>query len=269
MNFLPPDYHMHTPLCHHAVGEPVDYAARAAELGLSEIGFSEHNPMAREDFDNWRMYLRDLDTYLEKVAHARRRYPDLTIRIALEVDYIPGYEDWIRELAGRHPWDYFIGSVHYVGNRWDIDNPEKLDQWRERPAAEVWAEYFDRLAGAAGSGLFDILGHPDLCKKFSIYPEEDCRPLYEKFLQAARQTGTAIEINTSGLRKECREMYPNSAIVKRAAELGVGLTFGSDAHAPGEVGMDFGKAVALARDCGYGKALRFCDRKAETYTLGE
>src|SRR5438105_888248 len=103
---------MHTPLCRHATGEPVEYAAQARKLGLKEIGFSDHSPMRQDDFDNWRMYASQLDEYVEKVRRAQREFPDLTIKLALEVDYIPGHEGWIRELAARHPWDYFIGSVH-------------------------------------------------------------------------------------------------------------------------------------------------------------
>ncbi|MDA7525493.1 PHP domain-containing protein, partial [Verrucomicrobia bacterium] len=58
---LPADYHMHTPLCHHAVGEAWELAAKAVEKGLTEIGFSEHNPMIRGDWDNWHMALEDLN----------------------------------------------------------------------------------------------------------------------------------------------------------------------------------------------------------------
>ena len=101
MAALPPDYHMHTPLCRHAAGEPVDYARRAVELGFTEIGFSDHSPMARDDFDNWRMFNSQLDDYVEKVRRAQREFPQLTIRLALEVDYLPGQEQWIRDLAAR------------------------------------------------------------------------------------------------------------------------------------------------------------------------
>ena len=65
---------MHTPLCHHATGEPTQYAARALEIGLSEIGFSEHSPMPRDDFDDWRMLLSDLDEYVEKIRRARAEH---------------------------------------------------------------------------------------------------------------------------------------------------------------------------------------------------
>jgi histidinol-phosphatase (PHP family) len=255
------DYHMHTPLCQHAVGTPTEYAARAVELGLREIGFSDHSPMDRDDFDNWRMRQSELDAYVASVQEARARHPQLTIRLALEVDYIPGHEDWIRTLAARHPWDYFIGSVHYVSESWDLDNPQKLSRWKERDPFEVWTVYFDRLTMAAASGLFEIIGHADLAKKFCFYPKEDCSGLYRRFLTAARTTNTAIELNTAGLRKECREIYPSPRLLEIAREIGVPITFGSDAHAPGEVGADLDQAIALARAVGYNTFRRFQQRQ--------
>src|SRR5579863_9348105 len=206
---LPPDLHMHTPLCQHATGEPVDYARRAVELGLSEIGFSDHSPMRRDDFDDWRMRFDQLDEYVEKVWKARKTFPQLAIRLALEVDYLPGQEEWIRELAARHPWDYFIGSVHYVSESWAIDNPNQLSEWKKRDAYEVWSVYFDWLTRAVDSGLFEIIGHADLPKKFGIYPERDCTSLFDRFLKTAAKKNVAIELNTAGLRKNCREIYPS------------------------------------------------------------
>src|SRR5216117_590392 len=259
----PADYHMHTPLCHHAVGEPIEYAARAVNLGLCEIGFSEHSPMPRDDFDEWHMLLGDLDDYVEKVNRARRNHPQLRIRIALEVDYLPGHEDWIRDLAARHPWDYLIGAVHYVSDSWDLDNPKKISHWKDRDPFEVWNAYFERLTMAAASGLFDIIAHADLCKKFCFYPAQDCTPLFTRFLRAAKQKGVAMELNTSGLRKDCKEIYPSPQIVRLAAHEGVPITFASDAHAPGEVGMNFAEAVGLARGAGYTHCCRFAQRRRE------
>ncbi len=264
---LPADYHMHTHLCHHAEGVPTDLARRAVELGLTEIGVSEHNPMPRDDFDDWRMDLSKMDEYLAGLDAARAAFPGLRIRAALEVDFIPGHEAWIRELAARHEWDYFIGSVHYIDGGWDIDNPRKVDQWRSRDAFAVWSAYFERLTAAAASGLFQIIGHPDLPKKFRFVPTRDCTPLFEGFLEAASERGVAIEINTAGLRKDCREMYPSLGFLKMAAARGVGLTFGSDAHEPGEVGMAFREAVELAREAGFRECLRFERRQARRVAL--
>ena len=77
---LPYDYHMHTPLCHHAVGEPIDYAEEATKKGISEIGFSEHSPMEQDDFDEWRMYLSDINEYINKIKIAREAFPELRIK---------------------------------------------------------------------------------------------------------------------------------------------------------------------------------------------
>ena len=264
---LPADYHMHTPLCHHAAGEPTEYAARAVQVGLTEIGFSEHSPMPRDDFDEWRMENDKVDLYAANVQQARADHPALTIRLALEVDYLPGHEDWIRQLARRQPWDYFIGSVHYVSDSWDVDNPKKLSEWKKRDPIEVWSTYFDRLTMAASSGLFEIIGHADLPKKFGFYPKEDCTPLFEKFLRAARTHDVAIELNTAGLRKDCKEIYPSRRLLELAFQLGVPITFASDAHAPGEVGMNFAESIALARSVGYTEWCRFTQRRREMVAL--
>ena len=260
---LPADYHMHTPLCRHAVGEPTELAAQAVKLGLNEIGFSDHNPMPQDDFDDWRMRADQLDGYVAKVEQARRDHPGLTIKLALEVDYLPGYEDWVRDLAARHPWDYFIGAVHYVSESWALDNPAKISEWKHRDPFEVWTAYFERLTMATESGLFDIIAHADLCKKFCFYPQQDCTPLFRSFLEAAKRRGVCMELNTAGLRKDCKEIYPSPRIVQMAAQLSVPITFASDAHAPNEVGMNFREAVELARSAGYTHCCRFTKRQRE------
>jgi histidinol-phosphatase (PHP family) len=82
-----------------------------------------------------------------------------------------------------------------------------------------------------------------------------------------RRRGLALELNTAGLRKECREIYPSPPIVRLAARLGVPITFASDAHAPGEVGANFAEAIALARQCGYTQSCRFTQRQREMIPL--
>jgi histidinol-phosphatase (PHP family) len=132
---------------------------------------------------------------------------------------------------------------------------------------EVWAEYYDRLTRAAASGLFEIIGHTDLPKKFGHRPTRDISPLVERFLEAAKATDTAIELNTAGLRKDCREIYPSRQILNLARAKGVAITFGSDAHAPGEVGADFGGALELAKAAGYTQSRRFEGRKKRDVPL--
>ena len=265
---LPADYHMHTALCQHATGNPSEYAAAALSAGLGEIGFSDHSPMAQDGFDNWRMRLADLGTYVDEVLEARRKFPQLIIRLALEVDYLPGHEPWIRNLATRYPWDYFIGSVHYVTDTWVVDNPAELAKWKNQSPEEVWSAYVDRLTQAAASGLFEIIGHVDLPKKFGHRIPDDLARLFEPFCRAAKQAGVAVELNTGGLRKECQEIYPSEAILRAARAHDLPITFGSDAHAAEEVGVNLAEAVGLAREAGYTETLRFEARHKTVIPLG-
>ncbi len=257
---MPPDYHLHTPLCKHAVGHPREYAAAATRLGLNEIGFSDHSPM-REHFDEWRMEWEEFPTYLQMVEETRGEFPQLPIRLGLEVDYLEGGEKWIEELATQADFDYFIGSVHYIAPGWDVDDPKHLSRFTEGSVEDIWRLYWKIYEKAIRSRLFDFVGHPDLPKKFGFRPAGDLRRFYEPAIQALVDTGTAFEINTAGLRKEVREMYPARPFLELAHSAGVPLLINSDAHAPGEVGADFDKAIALAKDVGYTETLRFEKRR--------
>src|ERR1035437_4061406 len=172
------DYHTHTPLCRHAEGLPEEYVDAAIAAGLSEYGISDHAPAIPEPFDDWRMTAAELPEYFAWIdrarAHAAGRLP---IRAGLECDWLAGCEPWITDLAGHHAWDYLIGSVHYLGS-WDFDNPKWLGRWAEADVEAVWCQYWQTYAAMADSGLFDILGHPDLVKKFSHVPTGELDRFY-------------------------------------------------------------------------------------------
>ena len=263
---MPPDYHTHTPLCKHAEGHPREYAARAVELGLPELGLSDHSPM-REHFDDWRMEWEDFPRYLEMVDEARAEFPALPIRLGLEVDFLEGGEAWIEELSTKADFDYLIGSVHYMTGGWEVDHPKYIFKFTEGSLEDIWATYFRLYEKAIRTRLFDFMAHPDLPKKFGHRPAGDLRRFYEPVVQALADTGTAFEINTAGLRKDVREMYPAKHFLELAKSANVQLLINSDAHAPGEVGADFDKAIALAKGVGYTETLLFEKRKRRTLAL--
>lgn len=256
-----PDYHLHTPLCRHARGEPIEYARQALQLGLKEIGFTDHAPMPRDDFDNWRMRADQLDEYIDQIRHVQKDVPQLVIKLGLEIDFLPGYKDWIHDLAHHCSWDYLIGSVHYVAEDWAIDNPQDIARWNQQDTSAVWAAYFNRLTEAAAVPVFDIIGHADLPKKFGFRPPAQCAALYRPFLDHAKKHGKVIELNTAGLRKDCQEIYPGEEFLVLASEMGVPITFGSDAHAPEETGYGLIQALELARKAGYCQYCRFTQKK--------
>ncbi len=257
---MPADYHTHTPLCHHAEGEPESYIAAALAAGVSEYGISDHAPMTPEPFDDWRMNREDLPRYIEWIDRARAAAGDLPVRAGLECDWLPEIKDWTERLAAAHDWDYLIGSIHYLGKDFDFDNPKWLGRWAETDVEEVWTQYWDEYLRMVNSGLFDIYGHADLIKKFSYRPSGDLRRFYEPVIEAiATQNGT-IELNTAGWHKPCAEQYPEQSFLAMAASANIGLVISSDAHAPGEVARDFDKAIALALEAGFEKTRLFSQR---------
>lgn len=260
------DYHTHTPLCHHACGTPVDYVRAALACGLEEIGFADHNPMP-QPFDDWRMDLADLPRYLELVEEARVSFPQIPVRLGLECDFIPGQEPWIEKLAGMASWDYLIGSVHYIAPGWAVDDPKHLSRFTDRPTEEIWALYWKAFEQCVRSRLFDFVAHPDLVKKFGFRPSGDLRCFYEPAIAALAETCTPMEINTAGLRKEVREIYPALEFLTMAREAGVRILINSDAHAPEEVGADFDAAAELAKQAGYSEVLRFEKRVSRSVPL--
>jgi histidinol-phosphatase (PHP family) len=256
------DYHLHTPLCGHATGAPRDYVLAAQRAGLTEIGFSDHNPMPTQ-FDDWRMAPGELPAYLGLIADARTEFPHYPIRLGLECDFIPGYQDHIRQLADRADWDYLIGSVHYITPDWDVDNPKHLKRWTEQPVDEIWQVYFDAYTKMAESCLFDFLAHPDLVKKFGHRPKGDLSRFYLKTLDAIAEAGAVLEVSTAGLRKEVNEIYPSREFLEAAHGRHIAIVINSDAHKPEEVAHEFDRAYDLVREIGYTQVMRFRRRKAE------
>lgn len=260
------DYHMHTPLCKHAVGQPEEYARRAVERGIDEIGFSDHNPMPPWYDPNFRMEAGEYPRYIEMVERCRRAVPQLPIKLGLESDFHPGTEDFVRDVIRTYDFDYIIGSVHYLGT-WGFDNPDNAHRFKERDTYEVYAEYYDLVAELARSGLYDIVGHPDVVKKFGYRPDRDYEPLERRALEAIAAAGMALDVNTSGLRRPANEIYPSPRILKAAREMGIGITFGSDAHEPRHVGEAFDRAVALVKSAGYTHLRRYARRKYDLVPL--
>ena len=252
------DYHIHTTLCHHAVGDPIEYVEAARRAGLTEIGFADHNPMPQQ-FDVWRMSIDDLPRYLEMVQTAQST--GFPVRLGLECDFVAGYESWIEQLAEKAPWDYLIGSVHYIAPGWDVDNPKYLARFKQYPVEEIWGLYWKQYICCIESGLFDFVAHPDLAKKFGYRPAGDLRRYYEPVIESLAKNDVAFEINTAGLRKEAQEIYPAAGFVELAKQAGVPMLINSDAHAPQEVAYGFEPARDLARRAGYSKVCRFEQRR--------
>lgn len=255
---------MHTPRCNHAIGAVREYAAAAVSLGLREIGISDHSPMPDNYDAAWRMKREELATYLAEVEDVRECYAGrLTVRIGLEADFHPGTENYVKQLIASYAWDYIIGSVHYIGD-WGFDNEAEIERWQERDVEDAYCAYFNLVAQSADSGIFDVIGHPDLIKKFGHRPPPTSQRVQtseEAMLQAVKKAGIALEISSAGLRKPVAEAYPHGHIIARAAEMRIPFSFGSDAHAPGQVGHAMHDCLAMLQSCGIEEISTFESRQ--------
>jgi histidinol-phosphatase (PHP family) len=251
---IPSDYHTHTRLCKHADGAAEDYVRPAVELGLKEIGCSDHAPMPDHFDEKHRMTLDQFeDTYKPDVLALRELYREsITVKFGIEADFFPGTEEWTRGFLQAHEFDYVIGSVHFLGG-WGFDNPVFVHKYDEQDIDVVYEQYFDHIKRSAEAQLFDIIGHCDLVKKFGHRPSKNMEDVLREVFRVVKQSDMAVEINTSGLRKPVHEVYPGDAILSLIREYSIPIAVGSDAHAPEDVARDFDIARALVERYGNGR----------------
>jgi len=259
------DYHLHlrpddlsaNARDHFTKENAARYRAVADERGIAELGVSEHVYRFEQALDVWRhpFWLEnardDLDAYCEFV----RERTDL--RLGIEADFVPGAEDRMANLLDERDFDYVLGSVHFL--REDAIDMDDYSVWdRGHSPEEIWRRYFQTLAEAARSGLFDVLAHPDLVKVWSpvhpVHPERprpegDLRRYYEPAIEAIAESQIAVEVSTAGLRKRARELYPARVFLEMCVDAGAPIALSSDAHRPEEVGADYGQALERPQRC--------------------
>jgi histidinol-phosphatase (PHP family) len=256
------DLHTHTYLCKHADGTAEEYIQKAVEYGFELIGCTDHAPMPDNYDAQHRMTLEQFENeYKPTVLALRDRFKgSIDVKFGVESDFFPGTEDWVRDFHDANDFDYIIGSVHYLGE-WGFDNPVFVHRYDEQNVDEIYERYFEHIARSARSGLFDIIGHCDLVKKFGHRPQKNMEDIIRETLKAVKSADVVIEINTSGLRKPVQEVYPGEHILMIASELGIPLTLGSDAHTPGDVGRDFEHGRELIERYGRGMVSVFTKRQ--------
>jgi histidinol-phosphatase (PHP family) len=264
------DYHMHLRAPNageeridHTVEAVERYAERALERGIDEIGITEHVYYFVETRSFWLLSYQlerarnSLDDYCGAILEAKRR--GLPVKLGLEVDWVPDHAGELAAVLEPYPWDYLLGSVHWIDGL-AVDQQPGL--WATLGVEGVWARYAEELEGAARSGHFDALAHPDLVKIFGNRVEWDWQPLIDSL------DGVALEISTAGLHKPIGELYPDAGLLDLARRAGTSITLASDAHLADDVGRDLDRAVALARDAGYETVTVFERRTPRQELLG-
>lgn len=260
------DSHMHTTLCNHAVGEPEAYAEHAVGMGLKGIIFTCHSPMRGDWWVRVRMRVDQFEQYLAMVQRCKQAFHgQLEVRLGIESDWFPGFEDWIAELHQMADFDYCLGSVHWHG-------PDYMERFESKVKRDEFRQiYWDHLATAAETGLFDCLAHPDLIKNYrcETWNFQEMQPYIEKSLDRIAKTGKHMELNTSGLNKIYAEMNPGQDMLQLMQQRGIPVVIGSDSHKPTRVGENFSLALQNLQAVGYEKVSVFQNRKATDLRITE
>lgn len=197
-----------------------EMAAAAREAGLDYLAITDHSQSLgfaggltpEQVAEQW-----------EEIAAVAERIGGLRLLRGTEVDILSdGRLDFDDELLARFDW--VVASVH-----------SRLDQSPERMTA--------RLARAARHPAVDVIGHPTGRMHGR---REEAEIDFEELFAAALEGGTALEINSSPLRMDL-----SAGRARAAAEAGVALTIGSDAHATGSFAL-LRYGVMVARGAGLG-----------------
>lgn len=262
---IPVDNHLHTRLCGHATGEISEYLNTAVRKGIREVGFADHFPLyflpPGNTIPDYAMDEKDLPHYVEAVKQAAGESP-VRVKLGIEADFVPGYEKKLESLLARYSFDFILGSVHFIDG-WGFDNSGELEEYNRREINEVYEKYFFLLRQAALSGLFDVMAHPDLVKKFNFRPARDLSPLYEDTARAFKQAGVCVEVNTAGLRYPAKEIYPARQLLEIFFKYGIPVTMGSDAHSPDQVGAGLAEALEYVKRVGYTEIATFTGREVK------
>ena len=252
---FPLDAHLHTDQSPDS-SVPIDvYAALAVEQGIPEICITDHVDFDPRDPAFEYSRYEDRQRVVRGAAERWARQ-GVTIRFGAELTYNRRWEADVRAHLARYRYDYLIGSVH----DWPESPywPSRVRAWVEgRSLDEVVAPYYAEIIAAAQSGLFDTIGHLDVVKRY-LHPyitaaDLAARPdLNEPALRAIVESGTALEVNSSGLRYPGAETYPSAAVVARYRELGgERVVVGSDAHARGSFAHRLGEAYGHLIEAGF------------------
>jgi len=260
------DSHMHTPLCKHARGKPTAYAKEAEKKGLKGITFTCHSPMPFGWNPKVRMSINQFDEYVDMVHEARDEYAGrVDVRLGMESDFIPGMEGWLEDLHSRADFSYILGSVHPQTDEY------KLMYLTGHSRLDYEQSYFENLAVAAETGLFDCLSHPDIVKivHASQYKVTDHLDTIKRVLDRIAKTGVAMEFNTSGILKSYREYNPGMEILEEMAKRDIPVVLGSDSHDAHRVAADFEKALQKLQSAGYDTVSFYLDRERHELAIAD
>jgi histidinol-phosphatase (PHP family) len=280
------DYHVHPDYSIDAEGCVEEHCKAALQKGISEIAFTTHLDTDTSTEDCYVMVNgKGMDTlsgewledYEASVRVAGDKYEEFGLKVLLgvEVDYIPGVEGILPEQFYDTEFDIVLGSAHLVDHIAISAGNRASEAFKRYSMEELGDRYYSLIIEAINTGLFDIMSHLDLYRRFGqVYYGDGIRDVWMPYLRdlawAMMRHKVGFEINTSPLRRGQGEPMPAESIIRALREEGIKtVTVGSDAHAPTDVGAGVETALHLLQKIGFRSITRFEHRRPVDYDILE
>ena len=280
------DYHMHFERGSYDFDWVQGFFDAAARRGLDEIGISEHSH-GFTDFEHFyyddlilddsfigdfqKKWLKKnkfkcpLDDYFTFMDELKKR--GKPVKTGIEVCNFQDQKA-IGELLDRYPFDYRIGSVHFLRG-WAYDSSEIKAEWDKRPLKTIYEQYAEEVEHLCAGGHYDVLGHPFNIRLFKYIPEFDVTPYLERVAKAMKKADMVVDINTgTRYRYPIEEISPYPDFMEIAADYKLPIITTSDAHEPEDCGAYVDEAIEYAKRFGYTQSIRFQGRDRTFVPLG-
>ncbi|HUG16683.1 MAG TPA: histidinol-phosphatase HisJ family protein [Thermomicrobiales bacterium] len=270
MSPIPHDYHMHSEFSIDCAVPIADRCEQAIALGLAEICVTDHCDYMPADKGHG--YYRP-QAYFAELERCRALYDGrVTLRAGVEVGEWHVFRGQVEALAAAHPYDFIIGSLHWVGltPEFMVLEPEYFSG---REQQEAYEAYYSELLMMVDGGGFDVIGHLDVPKRagfgvYGAYSSADFEEPIRAVLRRAIERGIGIEINTGTARRPVGVFSPPVDVLTWYRELGGEiLTVGSDAHYPDQMAYRFDEIPAMLAAAGFRAVTCFEGRKARFVDL--
>ncbi|WPK12635.1 histidinol phosphate phosphatase domain-containing protein [Lysinibacillus louembei] len=267
------------------------YLQQAKRLGLREVGIVDHLYRFKETrayFERYmeldkqheygslqrywleRVMTENIDEFIETIQQAKEKWREqgVTLKLGVEADYFIGGEEELATLLDGYPWDFVIGSVHFVDG-WGFDNPQTeyiFKRMDEAALKQHYQRFFETVEGMIASNLFDFVAHLDNFKVFNYKVQDKVflDTAYKRIAKALIATNTATEIN-AGLyyRYPVKEMCPSPRFLQTLLAYGVEFTVSSDAHFPDDLGKFTFENAQQLKNAGVSSLVTFNQREKQ------
>ncbi|MDC1107339.1 histidinol-phosphatase [Prolixibacteraceae bacterium] len=219
------DYHIHTRYS-DGTATHQEIIDRAIELGVEEIGFSDHYGYYP---NNWTTTEEVLSKMVEEVLYYKKSQDRINVLLGLEVDFYPDRIEETKAVLSKYPFDYVMGSIHFI-NGDNFDSDPKHPIYSKYGINRLYELYYENFVAGVESGMFNTMSHPDLIKKYNYYPTKDFKSLYRQVAKVLVEKSVMVEYNTSGYSRPCKDFFPSDEMTTIFIEEGVQFTIGSDTH---------------------------------------